>query len=198
MADKSNDTDTFEQDRLEIVCGQVVFELICSALLFTVSYYTYKGIEIRHPVYAILFCDLIVALASSLTNAVILPFVPTYKYTGLANGNNMFCLIFHFCCWLILSIQRYLYITKKTWLDTKFPEPDSLLKISLMSLIILYIISAGSSITTAIYFGYPKVKIMDMSLEHKITWVIVLLCNFVIMLLVSCWCYVQILRQRGK
>jgi hypothetical protein len=199
MMDTSNVLDNLQQDRFEIISVQVVLELLSSALLFSVIYYTYKGIEIRHPVYAILFCDLIVALASSLTNAVIIPLVPSmYTYTSLANGSNMFCLVFHSCCWCILSIQRYLYITKKTWLEQKFPEPSGLLKVSLLSLIILVTFNVASGLTTVIYCGYPRVKIMDMRLEHKIPCVIVLLCNYVVMVLVSCWCYIEILRQRGK
>jgi hypothetical protein len=198
MAEKSNDTSTFEQDRFEIVCGLVVFELICSALLFTVSYYTYKGIEIRHPVYAVIFCDLIVALATSLTNAVIFPFVSTYRYTSLSNGSNMFCLIFHSCCWCILSIQRYLYITKKAWLEQKFPDLGRLLKVSLLSLMTLVTLNVTSYLATIVYFGYPQVKVMDMSLEHKIACVTVLLCYFVGMFIVSCWCYCEILRNRCK
>jgi hypothetical protein len=92
MLEISNYLNNFQQDSIEIISIQVILELLSSALLFSVIYYTYKGIEIRHPVYAILFCDLIVALASSLANAVIIPFVPsTYTYTSLANGSNMFC-----------------------------------------------------------------------------------------------------------
>jgi hypothetical protein len=198
MAEKSNETDTFEQDRFEIVCGQVIFELICSALLFTLSYYTYKGIEIKHPVYAVIFCDLIVALATSLANAVIFPFMSTYKYTNLSNGSNMFCLIFHSCCWCILSIQRYVYITKKAWLEEKFPDLGRLLKVSLLSLMTLVTLNVTSYLVTIVYFGYPQVKVMDTSLEHKIACVMVLLCYFVGMFIVSCWCYFEILRKRGK
>jgi hypothetical protein len=196
--EESNSVSNFQQDRFETVCVEVIFEVLSSAILFTGSYYTYRGIEIRHPVYAVLFCDLIVALASSLINGVIFPFVSTYRYTSLANGSNVLCLIFHSCCWCILSIQRYLYITKKTWLEQKFPDPSRLLKASLLSLIVLVTFNMGSGLGIVIYYGYPKVKVMEMSLEHKIPCVIVLLCNYVVMLLISCWCYAEILRLRGK
>jgi len=196
--EKSNSVNIFNQDRFEMVCVEVIFELLSSAILFTGSYYTYRGIEIRHPVYAVLFCDLIVALTSSLINAVIFPFVSTYRYSSLANGSNAFCFIFHSCCWCILSIQRYLYVTKKTWLEQKFPDPSRLLKVSLLSLIALVTFNVASFLATVIYFGYPQVKLTEMRLEHKIPCVIVLLCNFVLMLLVSCWSYVEILRQRGQ
>jgi membrane glycosyltransferase len=51
---------------------------------------------------------------------------------------------------------------------------------------------------TPIYFGYPKAKVMDMTLEQKVICLFVILFNLVSMIFVSCWCYFQILRQRGK
>jgi hypothetical protein len=58
--------DDFATQRIEIVYGQVFLELVGSVMLGVVSYYVYKGIEIGHPVYAILLCDLIATLVSTL------------------------------------------------------------------------------------------------------------------------------------
>ena len=41
-----------------LVSGQIVVEFSSSVLLSIGAYYVYKGIEIGHPVYAVMFCDL--------------------------------------------------------------------------------------------------------------------------------------------
>jgi hypothetical protein len=151
-----------------IVRKEVFLELFFSAIHFTVLYNIYKGIEISHPVYAIVFCNNFINLVSSLINVAILPFVINYKYTVLVNGNNAVCLVFNSCCWCILSLLRYLYVTKKTWLQNKFPEPVRLLKVSFSALGILAILSVSSGLATGMYFGYPKVKVVDMTREQKI------------------------------
>ncbi len=48
------------------------------------------------------------------------------------------------------------------------------------------------------YFGYPKIKVMDMRMVQKVLCIMVALFNLVTIIFVSCFCYFQILRQRGK
>jgi hypothetical protein len=184
--------------QLEIVYGEMVLEILNSATLSTVVYYIYKGIEISHPVYALIFCDLILTLISSLINVVIFPFLNTHQYTILANGNCTICLVVQCCCWCIISFLRYMYITKQTWLENKFPDYKQLIVVSLSGLCFLVLISLSSTSATFIYFGYPEVKVIKAPLEHKIIVSSVLLLNLAAMILVSCWCYFEIMRQRGK
>jgi len=47
------------------------------------------------------------------------------------------------------------------------------------------------------HFGYPYVKAMDMSMEKKVSCIMVILFNLAFFIFVSCYCYFQILRQRG-
>jgi len=138
--------ESFSQDPIEIVFVQVTLEILGSFILFTLSHLIYKGIEIGHPVYAVIFCDIIVTLTSSLINVIILPFVDNYRYTGLANVNNFFCLVFHCCCWCILSILRYLYLVKQSWLDKTFPQLANLRIVSLLSLALLFILNISMGI----------------------------------------------------
>jgi len=183
--------------QIKIIYGQVILELLSSFIIYFVVHKVYKEIEINHPVYAIIFCNLITSLLSSLLNSVIFPFISSFRYISLVNGNNLACLYFHFCCWCILSILRYLYIIKKDWLDDKFSEPAKLLKISLFALFLLFAINVSSSIATAMYFGYPEVKIMSLPTKQKAIFVMVVMLNLLLMFLVSCWCYFQILRCRS-
>jgi hypothetical protein len=66
------------------------------------------------------------------------------------------------------------------------------------ALVIIFVFNLLSMLLTAMYFGYPKVKVMDMTMEQKLLFIFVILFNLVSMIFVSCWCYFQILRQRGK
>ena len=159
------------------VSKEVFLELFFIVIHFTVLYNIYKGIEISHPVYAVVFCDHFINLVSSLINVAILPFVINYKYTVLVNGNNAVCLVFNSCCWCILSLLRYLYVTKKTWLENKLPEPARLLIVSFSALAVLAILSVSSGLATGMYFGYPKVKVVDMTQEQKIAFIVALLIN---------------------
>jgi len=160
-----------------VVSKEVFLELFFIVIHFTVLYNIYKGIEISHPVYAIVFFNNFINLVSLLINVAILPFVINYKYAVLVNGNNAVCLVFNSCCWCILSLLRYLYVTKKTWLENKFPEPVRLLKVSFSALGILAMLNLSSGLATAMYFGYPKVKVVDMTQEQKIAFIVALLIN---------------------
>jgi len=149
-------------DRDEIVYTEVVLEILNSVSLFVLAYFIYKGIEVGHPVYALIFCDILVTLASSLINGLVFPFVKTYRYTSLANGNSIVCLFFHCCCWSVLSVLRYMYIINKTWLEQTFPEPSSLQNVSFFSLAFLVTINVSTYLATNMFFGYPEVKVMKL------------------------------------
>jgi hypothetical protein len=61
----------------------IILELSNIILLLTCTHLIYFGIEISHPVYAVLFSNLIVALISSFINSVIFPFVKNIDFTNL-------------------------------------------------------------------------------------------------------------------
>ena len=186
-------------DRIETVACQVILEIISSAVLFTGAYLVYKEIEIRHPVYAVIFCDLLVSLVSSVISIAIFPFsIGTFRYTAASNLISLLCLHFHCCCWSILSVLRYLYINHQHWLDQTFPEFKGLLWISFSVLGILFTINITSLTGIAIYFGFPVIKFVDMSLQSKLVCLSVTMVNLMLMILASCWCYIKIMWQRGR
>jgi len=146
-------------DQKKIVNVQVILELFSSVTIIYVVYKMFKGIEISHPLYAIIFCNLITSLLSSLLNSIVFPFISSVRYTSLVNGNNIACLCFHFCCWCILSILRYLYILKKDYLDEKFSEPAKLLHVSIFALFLLFAINVSSlAIPRSKLWTYPWSK----------------------------------------
>jgi hypothetical protein len=188
----------FGQDPIALVGAQLTLEIIGCLILVVMSYLIYKRIEIGHPVYAVIFCDLTGTLASYLINTVILPFVSRSQYLRLVNVNNFFGLVFHCSCWCILSILRYLYIVKKPWLDKTFPELANLRNVSLFALMVLFTLNLSLCVSTLIYFGYPKVSVMGMALAQKMTVFLIGLFILVFMILISCWCYFKILRHNGQ
>jgi hypothetical protein len=70
-------------------------ELINMAFLLLGIYGMYRGIEIQHPLYAILFCNLIVPLISTIINITVFGFVSLEKYARLSNATNAFSVYFH-------------------------------------------------------------------------------------------------------
>jgi hypothetical protein len=77
------------------VALQIALEVCNIGYLATGVYLMYRGIEIGHPVYGTLFCNLLVTLTSSVANAFVFPLVSVYPYDGLANGSNLGSLLFH-------------------------------------------------------------------------------------------------------
>ncbi len=86
----------------------------------------YNGIDIEHPVFRVLFCNLIAAFFLSAVNLVAFPFNLEIKYSTIVTGTNASCLIFHCCCWFVVSLLRYLYIIHKDWLLNRYPDPKYL------------------------------------------------------------------------
>jgi hypothetical protein len=158
----------------------------------------YFGIEISHPLYAVLFCNLVVALVSSFVNAVIFPFVKNIEYFKLFNTNSVTCLLFHCSSWCILSLLRYVYIIHKSWIDEKFPKPIPLLLLSLLGVIIFFAFGLSTIVMTVIHFGWPAVALRDMPSVSKTICLFTIFGVYFLSLGISCGFYIMILRKRGK
>jgi len=199
MENLTDSWDLFPGDQLELVISHIILETINSVILLVGTYFVYIGIEINHPIYAIIFCDFIGSLVTSLFSAAILPLSLSHiRYTPMAHTSSVICLDFHCCCWCVLSALRYLYVIHKDWIEEKFPDVKVLVWYSLGVLGVLFTFNATTMITTALHFGYPHVRVMDMPLESKLVCLTVIVMNLILMILASCWFNYQILRQRGR
>jgi len=187
-----------QNETVEVVFIPIFLELFNIIMLIAGICLMYLGIEISHPVYGLLFSNLIVTTISSLINVFVFPFVKTIQYNTLVNGNNSACLNFHCCCWCILSVLRYLYIIHKQWLDKTFPKPFSLLLLSILGVLALFLPGTITVSALAIHLEWPAVKLMKMPLEDKLKFVGVMLGNYTLLLSVSCFFYIMILRKRGQ
>ena len=137
---------------------------IINTLLLTVGLcQMYVGIEIAHPVYAVLFSNLTVTLLSSLIDVFVFPFITILKYAVLVIGNNVTCFLFHCCSWCVLSVLRFLYILNPDWLHQKFPNAKTLCILAIFSQFSIFFFSYGIVLGTAMYFGWPSKRAIDLT-----------------------------------
>ena len=84
----------------------IIPESVNLSLLILGIYGMYQGIQIIHPLYAILFLNLIIQALSSLLSCISFPFLATEKFVRLSNGNNSLALLLHCTAWCLTSMLR--------------------------------------------------------------------------------------------
>ncbi len=132
-------------------------EVINLVFLLLGIYGMYRGIEIQHPLYAILFCNLIVPLISTIINTTVFGFVSLEKYARLSNATNAFSVYFHGACWLLSSMIRYLYIMHNDWLFSKFPDVKKQCRIALGLEIGITVLLMLPAFGTLVFLGNLKI-----------------------------------------
>ena len=100
----------------------VLPEYFILIFLFMGVYGMYHGVEISHPLYSVLFLDLIFPLAASILNMLAYHMVPIEKYVMVANVMSAICIQIHCNCWCVTSIIRYFYIVHEKWIHDKVPN----------------------------------------------------------------------------
>jgi hypothetical protein len=172
---------------------------IINTLLLTVGLcQMYVGIEIAHPVYAVLFSNLTVTLFSSLIDVFVFPFITTLRYAVLVIGNNVTCFLFHCCSWCVLSVLRFLYIVNPDWLHNKFPNPKTLCVLAIFGQFFIFLFSYGIILGTAMYFGWPYKRAIDLTSQQRLIRIGTILITYFSLVGTSCIFYILILRKRGK
>ena len=114
----------------QILC--VVPECINLFFLLIAIYGMYVGIEIHHPLYAIMFLDLIVALIFTLINIVTFFVVTIEKFIQVSNACNCLSLFFHFTCWCLASCIRFVYIAHSEWIHSVVPSAQKQYKLAVL------------------------------------------------------------------
>ncbi len=135
-------------------------ELINIAFLLLGLYGMYRGIEIQHPLYAILFFNLIVPLITSSINIIVYGFSTLDQYIKVSNLTNALSVYFHGTCWLLSSFIRYLYIMHNDWLFSKFPDIRKQCFIAIGIEIALTILLMMPLVGTAILLGKNKIVLV--------------------------------------
>jgi amino acid transporter len=158
----------------------------------------YNGVEIEHPVFRVLFCNLVVAFISSAVNIIVYPFEKNVRYSTIINGNNGFYYLFHCCSWLIVSILRFIYIIHKDWLFKRFPDPKVLNRLAIASVFLSFLTCWLILIIVIVLCGWPRLKIFEMPMPQKAMSAGTLLGLYILLICISCFFYLLILRKRGK
>ena len=80
------------------------------------------SLEISHPIYSVLLCNLSASFICSSVNIVNMLTSSFRFFSKTAIIANYICNIFHCCCWCVISILRYLILVKTDWTNKRFPD----------------------------------------------------------------------------
>ena len=81
----------------------------------------YQGVEISHPLYAVLFLNLTVSLISTMLDIAVFFFISTATYVFFSNLMNNLSVFFHCTSWCMTSVLRFIYIIYGDWLNNFIP-----------------------------------------------------------------------------
>ena len=182
----------------ELLCLQISPGIVNIILLTIGLCQMYFGIEIAHPVYAVLFVNLLVTLLSSVIDVFIFPFVTILKYAVLVNGNNTMCFLFHFCSWCVLSFLRYMYIVNSKWLHKTFPNAKIICVLAIFNQFLIFVLTFGTVLGTVMSFGWPYKRPTDLTSRQRLVSSATILAIYFSLVGTSCFFYILILRKRGK
>ena len=125
-----------------------------SAFVLSLGIYgMYSGIEIRHPLYTILFINLLVPLFFTIVDLAAFPFISTEKFIVLTNTNHTLSLFFHCNSWCLTSILRYIYIVFNDWINQRVPNEKVLCAIACIFPFVSYSLLAVPPFCYAHYLG---------------------------------------------
>jgi hypothetical protein len=129
-------------------------------VLLIAIYGMYEGIEIRHPVYALLFTNLIFSFVATSINLLAFLVFPFNIWTRIFLYGNLFSTHFHVTSWSIISILRYLYIEHKDWIERRWPNPINLTSTALVAQFSCFgavmFVDLGLLVVFATPYGWPS------------------------------------------
>ena len=121
-------------------------------LLFAV-YGMYHGIEIQHPLYAILFLNLIVPLCFTVIDMIAFVFISSNSFMVLSKACSGCSIFFHCTAWCLSSIIRYIYIVSPDWIDNLLPNARSQCYLTFGAAFIFFVSLSAPVFSYAKYLG---------------------------------------------
>ena len=193
-----NHTTNQPREEFNLPAVQLLPEIFNSILTIAGIIQMYHGIEISHPVYLVLFCNLVASLISSLIDLVAFPIteVTTFEMVLLANG--VFYLVFHSTCWEVVSILRYVYIVHPSWIGVKVPAEKNLCRMSLAFVFVQYTFGVVSMLVVLTICGWPKTRVVHMSKTKMLASTVIQMINLIIPVMVSIAFSLLLIAKRGK
>ena len=113
----------------------------------------FNGIEIDHPIYAVLFSNMSVCLFSASVNVVTLFCVNASMFVVVANASNTWYMIYHCVTWSVTSLLRYAYIFHGPWIDSRFPDASKLRNLSVVSTFVVFVVLLTPLVAFIVHLG---------------------------------------------
>ncbi len=155
MFNNSTSSDSYSTDNpilvIQILC--VSPEYINLFFLSCSIYGMYQGIEIVHPLYSVLFLNLIVSLLTTILDITEFFFISTAKYIVLSNLTNSLSLFFHCTSWSVTSILRFVFIVYGDWFNNLILSQKLQCASALLITCALSIILSIPTFSVAIFYG---------------------------------------------
>ena len=168
--------------------------------IFALSIYgMYRGVEIGHPVYSLLFANLIFPMASTFCIVIASFTININHWKFISSVVNMITMLYHHSSWAVLSVLRFWLITKPDWVHSKWPDPSHLRNLALCSVVLAFalVVAAilGYFIPSAMAYGWPS-KDFFSAVPDSAKAVIVAVTAFIfhVPVFVSCHFYIMLLR----
>ena len=127
-------------------------------LLFAGMYGMYHGVEINHPIFAVLFLDLSMALTFTTLDLAAFAFVATPKFVTISNSGSVMSLMFHCSCWCVASVVRYVYIVHENRLHDVMPNHRTQCLVAGIAVFVLIVSLAGPTFAYAAFVGKRHVR----------------------------------------
>lgn len=150
MAVQSNDTAEFEKWQTAVQIGFCCQDLLFLAIILMAVYGLYQGTETQHPLYAVLFLNLVVLLLFTLADLALAPFLPLETMLKWVNLNNGLSLFFHVTSWCLTSLIRYVYIEHEEWIHDLIPEVKRQCVLSVVAAAVAFPVFVGPTVLYAI------------------------------------------------
>ena len=179
--------------------GVILPEVLAIPILTISVSVMYHGVEIAHPVFRLLFNNLIFAFVSSAIILSAAPIVDGRNLLLISEFGNLISLLFHHSTWMVLSCLRFAYIVKSDWLHSKCPDVNRLRNISqiAVALSFSFILSAELSVLlgSIILSGWPKFSLfLNLQKSEKVFIIFSLTSVYLLPISVSLVFYVMLAR----
>ena len=163
----------------------------------------HKGVEINHPVFSLLFSNLLFPLVATLINLAALPLVPFQSWIRLSLFTNYLSMLFHTTSWGVISALRYAFIEHNSWMNSKWPDIQKLKPLALAtqfcSFIILLLINITAFVTLASPYGWPSKSFINHVPDNVQEWLVyIAVAIFIFPILISGTFYLLIIRARSS
>lgn len=163
----------------------------------------YKRIEIDHPVFSLIYSNLIFPLTASIFNLTALVLVNFQLWIRLSLFTNYLSMLFHTTSWSVITFLRYISIEHNSWLNNKWPDIKKLKPLALTtqfgSFGLLLMLNMVAFVTLASPYGWPsKDFIHHVPEDVQKRLALIAIAIFIFPILVSASFYFLIIRARSS